>query len=1345
VAADPNSNSSQARANIFISYSRHDMAFADRLEAGLKARGFAPQIDRTDIYAFEDWWKRIQALIIQADTIVFILSPDSIASDICQKEVAFAASLNKRFAPIVCRPLNAAAVPEQLSRLNFVYFDNEALFEENMDKLRDALSTNIEWIRKHTELGEVAQRWSEAGRANQSGLLLRSPLLEEAERWVASRPSGAPLPTEATQAFIAQSRRAATRRREVLTASLAAGFVLAVGLAGLATWQRGIAVQNEKLAVANEKKANDQRIENLKGESRLVSVAAQQLVDENQPALAQAIALEGLPKEPGDRPIVDEAVKALKRAIRADRSLVTLALKGDEFLSIAFMPDGRSLVTGTSTGKLIVWDLQAYQPKLQIETNNDHGLLHFDISPDGRTVLAASDNHPGIWDLADGRLRVQIPAVARGFARKGQFSPDGRRFAIGYNDNHAEIWDVAAGKVLYRLDGPNDFDAAYRRRTSKFLNNGTGLDDVMEENNWKMFGGMSEVLFSPNGKILAIAGQGDAEAALRLFDVSTGKLIATLPSENLVASLSYQKMSFSPDGGMLALASRDNIVRVWNVSEKKQLFTLAHTAESHALAFDPTGAFLFVGYADGSVRIWSMEDGQAIATFTAHHDRITSIAFNSSGDMFAMSSNDRNISLWRNTLEKDACGPKDRALFCDTHLPLAAVLRGHTDNVQSVVFSPDGKIVASIGADSTLRLWRTETPGVLALESSPKEKTVSQDDDCNALEAKRKEPSADSQENLPKNMPEAELRKMAENYGLGEEAKTLKVNALRIKLAATLNGLIAEQEKLLQTTCEFRKLMGSLAESHGRSAHTLERLAAQLGNSAEPSSGTDEVHKITFSRDETHLLASEDGNSFTLWDLITAQPQCQIPGSQFSIANDRITVYDESFGGKPAICPEAEDHSYLGLPYTLWVMSPSGTRAVANEAKEPKATFLIDMEKKTQVAPLSFDGRGIQAVQFSSDGATVIGSLKGDQAQKIPDGGQYAVWNAITGVLYGVSAPDKRERNLLAMASNGHQFVLATSGEPTLTYYFVDDQKHLTFREIKGPQRAISSVAISSDGMIIAAALIDGSITLLSSSDSKLIATLPGGNYSIRHLTFSPDARLLAGADANTSIWLWDLDSKTPILISSIRSKPTAIKFSDSGQRLAFKTERGELGVIVVELDLGLEKPEDIIDWARASLSATLSDVDRQRFLLNKNQERDENLLRIVEAAVPVAPSTPEQDVATLREEARRRAILEGVAGSWRAFAYSLSANGGKAANAAFQLGLDIGQDQGDETNRELAFFYLQVGQRLAIASPVGTVDDGLRESAIQRLKILPRQIEPHELINLYRLSRSWQGPPRLQ
>jgi hypothetical protein len=245
----------EPKAKVFISYSRRDMAFVDGLDEALKARGFEPLIDRSEIYAFEDWWKRLQALIEQADTVVFVLSPDSVASREALKEIDYAASLNKRFAPIVCRRVDDNATPQALQRLNFVFFDDPAKFQESADKLAEALRTDIGWIRQHTEYGEGALHWTAAGRP--TGLLLRSPALEKAERWIASRPRDAPAPTAETQAFVSESRRAATRRRSILTGSLAAGLIVALALAGLAYWQRGVAVEQQR--IANEQR---QRAEN---------------------------------------------------------------------------------------------------------------------------------------------------------------------------------------------------------------------------------------------------------------------------------------------------------------------------------------------------------------------------------------------------------------------------------------------------------------------------------------------------------------------------------------------------------------------------------------------------------------------------------------------------------------------------------------------------------------------------------------------------------------------------------------------------------------------------------------------------------------------------------------------------------------------------------------------------------------------------------------------------------------------------------------------------------------------------------------------------------------------------
>jgi formylglycine-generating enzyme required for sulfatase activity len=231
--AAPNDGAPKTR--VFISYSRKDMTFADRLEAALKARGFDPLIDRTEIYAFEDWWERIEALIGRADTVVFVLSPHAVASEVALKEVAHAASLNKRFAPIIWQPVEDNAVPEPLRRLNFIFFDDPARFEASSDQLTNALQTDISWIRRHTEFGEAARRWVEAGYA--SGLLLRPPVLDQAEAWIAYRPHGAPAPTSETETLVVESRKAEVairRRNRILQAAL---YTLLVGvIVGLIGW-----------------------------------------------------------------------------------------------------------------------------------------------------------------------------------------------------------------------------------------------------------------------------------------------------------------------------------------------------------------------------------------------------------------------------------------------------------------------------------------------------------------------------------------------------------------------------------------------------------------------------------------------------------------------------------------------------------------------------------------------------------------------------------------------------------------------------------------------------------------------------------------------------------------------------------------------------------------------------------------------------------------------------------------------------------------------------------------------------------------------------------------------------
>jgi len=116
---------SDDKISVFISYSRDDLAFADQLDAALRLHKFGVVLDRKGISPGEPWQPRLGAMIRDADTVAFILSPTSAASPVCRWEVAEAVRLGKRIVPVLCRPLGDATAPEQLAERNYIYFYDE--------------------------------------------------------------------------------------------------------------------------------------------------------------------------------------------------------------------------------------------------------------------------------------------------------------------------------------------------------------------------------------------------------------------------------------------------------------------------------------------------------------------------------------------------------------------------------------------------------------------------------------------------------------------------------------------------------------------------------------------------------------------------------------------------------------------------------------------------------------------------------------------------------------------------------------------------------------------------------------------------------------------------------------------------------------------------------------------------------------------------------------------------------------------------------------------------------------------------------------------------------------------
>ncbi len=212
--------------DVFISYSRRDcLDFADQLAAALGAYGHRPVVDRHGIYGGEDWRKRLSRLILEAETIVFVLSPESTASEVCAWEVEEAGRLSKRILPVIALPLGQASIPARLKALNFIYFYSEPSvpgsgFGHGLSRLLSALEADLDWLREHRNMLVRSEAWEASHR--DPDRLVRGNLLAEAELWLARRPANSPPITQLQHDFLEACRQAEEASKTAAAKQLAA-------------------------------------------------------------------------------------------------------------------------------------------------------------------------------------------------------------------------------------------------------------------------------------------------------------------------------------------------------------------------------------------------------------------------------------------------------------------------------------------------------------------------------------------------------------------------------------------------------------------------------------------------------------------------------------------------------------------------------------------------------------------------------------------------------------------------------------------------------------------------------------------------------------------------------------------------------------------------------------------------------------------------------------------------------------------------------------------------------------------------------------------------------------------
>jgi eukaryotic-like serine/threonine-protein kinase len=323
---------------------------------------------------------------------------------------------------------------------------------------------------------------------------------------------------------------------------------------------------------------------------------------------------------------------------------------------------GNCVATASARGtKLyaLVWNTPVPEPKeiFFAETYQDTQALA--ISPDGR-FLACQHGDDGLilLDVHEGRPR---PLIRSAEVLSASFSGDGR-FLV-YVSESVRLWDVSKHLEVAVLGHPGNGHI----RSATFCADGSTFAATDSDSNsiriWKPAGsgeklvlaghdgGVADVAFGPDGKVLASASK---DRKVKLWDVATGRLLQTLAHESPI-----QSIAFNPDGHLLATAQfgpAAHPVQVWDLATL-QAITLPDDElgqSGYGVAFSPDGKVL-AACGDG-LTIWRVADGDKgtrnvprLSFKRMAHlpgNRSLSLRISPDGKLLAWADQNRVVCLW---------------------------------------------------------------------------------------------------------------------------------------------------------------------------------------------------------------------------------------------------------------------------------------------------------------------------------------------------------------------------------------------------------------------------------------------------------------------------------------------------------------------------------------------------------------------------------------------------------------------------------------------------------------------------------------------------------------------------